>query len=94
MIARYNRWSFVFGAPGIILQIAGTFIGPWGPAYSSILLGTVLLMIGLGYYAKAKGQSFAWCAAGFLSVLGLLLLLLLEDKSESTQGVGERHEKA
>jgi hypothetical protein len=93
MIARYNRWSFVFGVPGIILQIAGTFIGPWG-AYSSILLGTVLLMIGLGYYAKAKGQSFAWCAAGFLSVLGLLLLLLLEDKSESTQGVGERHEKA
>ena len=94
MIARYNRWSFVFGVPGIALQIAGNFIGSWGPAYSSILLGTILLMIGLGYYAKAKGQSFAWCAAGFLSVLGLLLLLLLEDKSESTRGAGEEHEKA
>jgi hypothetical protein len=105
MIARYNRWSFVFGVPGVTLQIVGRLMmmhasqqgGPTPSAwlwYGAMVLGTVLLMIGLAYYAKAKGQSFAWCIAAFLSILGLLLLLLLEDRSESTRGVGEKHEKA
>jgi len=105
MIARYNRWSFVFGVPGITLQIVGQLMmmqvsQPGGPTdstwfwFGAIVLGTVLLLIGLAYYAKAKGQSWAWCVAAFLSVLGLLLLLLLEDKSPSTREAGEEREKA
>jgi hypothetical protein len=100
MIARYNRLSFVYGVPGIVMQIAGNFMAGFGQgALASLgvffmLFGTVLLMIGLAYYAKAKGQSWAWCAAAFLSILGLLLLLLLQDKSESTYDAGEGHDEA
>jgi hypothetical protein len=84
MIARYNRWSFVFGVPGVF-----TFSGAL-----LLVFGTVLLMIGLVYYAKARGQSPAWCIAAFLSIFSLGLLLLLGDKSGSAQGVGGEHEKA
>ena len=100
MIAKYNRWSFVFGVPGIVMQIAGYFMAGLGQGATASLgaffmvFGIFALMIGLAYYAKAKGQSWAWCVAAFLSVLGLLLLLLLEDKSGSRRAVGEEHEKA
>ncbi len=100
MIVRYNRLSFVYGIPGIALQIVGYFMAGLGQGTAASLgaffmvLGIIALMIGLAYYAKAKGQSWAWCAAGLLSILGLLLLLLLQDKSEPTSAAGEKHEKA
>jgi len=100
MIAKYNRLSFMYGVPGIVLQIGGYFIAAFsqsGPASLAILFvpfGTIFLLAGLAYYAKAKGQSSAWCVAAFLSILGLLLLLLLEDKSDSMPTTGEEHEKA
>ena len=100
MIARYNHLSFVFGVPGIAMQIAGHFMAGLGQGATASLgalfmvLGLFALMIGLAYYAKAKGQSWAWCVAAFLSILGLLLLLLLQDRSGSTSGAGEEHEKA
>jgi apolipoprotein N-acyltransferase len=100
MIARYNRLSFAYGVPGIAMQIAGCFmsglgqgdVGLFGVVF--LMFGILSLMIGLAYYAKAKGQSWAWCAAAFLSILGLLLLLLLEDKSQASRRPGEEHEKA
>jgi len=100
MIAKYNRWSFVFGVPGVFLQITGYFMAGLGQGATASLgavfmvFGVFALMIGLAYYAKAKGQSWAWCAAAFLSILGLLLLLILEDKTKSTSGDGEHHAKA
>ena len=53
MISRYNNLSLVIGVPGIILQVAG-FV-KYGPVIQ--VMGTVLLLIGLAYYAKAKGRS-------------------------------------
>ncbi len=71
MIARYNRLSFLWGIPGILLQFVGNFIRVSASSWPNIgpksgigilitLIGTVLLLIGLAYYAKAKGRNPAW----------------------------------
>lgn len=77
MIAKYNNASLGLGIPGIGLQVAGG-------VYSSFLLqllGTALLIAGFAYYAKAKGRSPAWCLFAFLSIIGLIVLSCLEDRT-------------
>jgi hypothetical protein len=72
--------SLAWGIPGIVLQSAGVE----QPAL--LLLGTVMLIIGFCYYAKAKGRSSAWYLMGFLSIIGLIILGCLKDiEKESTQ---------
>jgi hypothetical protein len=54
-----------------------------------IVAGDVLLIVGLCYYAKAKGYSAALGLLGLLSCIGLLILALLPDKTKATnQGAG------
>ena len=82
MDRKYNNISLIWGIPGIVLQCVGATI----EQPELLLLGTVLLIIGYGYYAKAKGRSSAWCLMGFLSVIGLIILGCLKDfERESTQ---------
>jgi hypothetical protein len=85
MIKRYNNLSFVFGVPGLILQIAGSVMrGQQPDSALGILLtlgGTGLLLVGFAYYAMAKGRSPAWCLVAFLSCIGLIVLALLKDES-------------
>src|SRR5262245_55219449 len=81
MIARYNNISLAFGVPGIILQIAGNVMArpgssSIGAGIAVLLVGTVLLIVGLAYYAKAKGRSEVWCLMGFLSLIGLIVLAM------------------
>jgi hypothetical protein len=45
------------------------------------VIGTLLLVVGLGHYAKAKGHHPAWALAAMFSWLGLLLLALLPDRT-------------
>lgn len=45
------------------------------------LAGTAMVLTGFAYYAKAKGRSPVWCLAGFLSLIGLVILALLKDNS-------------
>lgn len=92
MIESYNRKSFIFGIPGIILQVAGNFMrNPEGmitsPGALISLCGTVLLMIGLAFYAKAKARHPVWCLFAFLSLIGLLVLALLKDRSQASESV-------
>jgi hypothetical protein len=92
MIKEYNRRSFYFGIPGIILQIAGQLmrdsIGePTAIGAIISLIGTALLLIGFSYYAKAKGRHPAWCLMAFLSIIGLIVLACLKDKS-ATENTG------
>jgi hypothetical protein len=98
MIAKYNRKSLALGIPGLILQIgcilttnliaAKARSGGTAPPDSLLLLaagslvGTLLLIIGLGFYAKAKGYSAVLGLLGLLSCLGLLVLALLPDKTK------------
>lgn len=88
MIAAYNKTSLVFGVPGIVLQIVGNVLTRTStdPLIATgglvvLVVGTALLLVGLAYYAKAKGQHPAWCLMAFLSVIGLIVLALLKDKA-------------
>lgn len=93
MDAALNRKSLMFGVPGIILQLVGQFapaaIGgnppPDGLVYGGLvvmLLGTVLLIMGLSWYAAAKGHHRAWGLMGFLSLIGLIVLACLPDRKK------------
>jgi|SRR5580698_5662754 hypothetical protein len=46
------------------------------------IAGNILLIAGLGYYAKAKGYSAALGVLGLLSCIGLLILALIPDKTK------------
>jgi small-conductance mechanosensitive channel len=46
----------------------------------TLLIGTILVIIGLGYYAKSKGYSAMLGLLGLLSWLGLIILAVLPDK--------------
>jgi hypothetical protein len=89
MVKRYNNLSFAFFIPGMIMQVAGMILqGPpdnpspvQGVAVLLLVVGTILAFIGFGYYAKAKGRSMLWGLCGFLSLVGLVILALLKDKS-------------
>jgi hypothetical protein len=84
MIARYNNLSLALGFPGLIAQGYGSYAmskpdwsGPVPPVL--LLVGTVLLMLGLRYYAIAKGRSGLWWLMGFLGLIGLIVLAVLPD---------------
>jgi len=84
MIRRYNNVSLAIAIPGLIMQIAGRFMmdseqGTLGALIT--VLGTVMLLVGFAYYAKAKGRNPMWCLAAFLSVIGLIILSFLKDES-------------
>ena len=88
MDARYNRISLAWGVPGVIGQLGGrialeTTHNPLIALFSMLALlgGSVLLIIGLAYYAKAKGRHSAWALMGLLSLIGVLVLALLRDRS-------------
>ncbi len=94
MIKRYNTRSFIFGVPGLLLQIPGDVMVQMANnpevvgEHSPILLvgvvcsltGTALLLIGLAYYAKSRGRHPAWCLLAFLSCVGVVCLAFLSDK--------------
>ena len=82
MDSRLNSISLRWGVPGVILQLfGGLFFGSSLVGALVRLVGTIMLLIGLGYYAKAKGRSPLWGLMGFLSLLGILILALLPDKN-------------
>ena len=43
------------------------------------LIGTVIFVVGASYYARAKGRSPWWGAAGLFGLLGLIVLVVLKD---------------
>ena len=49
--------------------------------FAGIVLGTLFLLVGLAYYARAKGRSPWWCLFAFLSLIGLIVLACLEDRT-------------
>ena len=84
MIKRYNNLSLVIAIPGIIIQVAAQLMMQGEQSNLGLLvslIGTVMVLIGFAYYAKAKGRNPLWCIVGVFSCLGLLIMALLKDKS-------------
>ena len=57
MIKKYNNISLAWGVPGLVIQTAGILCDQ--PLV--MWLGSLLFLVGLAYYAKAKRQHPAWC---------------------------------
>jgi len=73
MIKKLNNKSLLIGGFGLLLQVYGQMQN----APIAVLVGTVMLIAGLVYYAKMKGRNPLWAGLGLLSCLGLLFLLVL-----------------
>jgi hypothetical protein len=84
-IRKLNGISFLFGVPGLLLQSYGNMMrGAGGPGAVTgapiMLLGTALLIVGLTFYARMRGQSPWFGLVGLLSCIGLIILVVLPKK--------------
>ncbi len=78
-IKSLNARSFLFGLPGIALQVYGN----GHPPVEALLFvggGLVLFVIGLYHYAKMRGMHPAFCLVGLISCVGMLVLFFLPKK--------------
>jgi len=85
MLAEPKSKTMTFVLVGIILQIVGGIIAKagllgWLLGGPIALLGSLLLLMGCCFYAKAKGYFWWFGLLGLLSLLGLLVLYLLPDR--------------
>ena len=81
MLKKYYRFSLCLGIPGVALQMGGFALDTPKGYLALTVAGTVLLTIGLAYYAKAKGRHRVLCLTAFLSIIGVIILLYLRDNS-------------
>lgn len=92
MITKYRAKAFVWGIPGILLQMLGGLgifaqrpatadMNPQFAAVFFIIMGTALLMFGLVWYCRAKDRHPAWALTGLLSLPGCVVLYFLNDKT-------------
>ncbi len=81
MIKKYNNYSLLFGVPGLIVQTYSSMIN----SNLLFLSGTVLIIVGLFFYTKAKARHPLFCLLGFLSIIGWLILAALSDKSDTAE---------
>jgi hypothetical protein len=83
MIGRHRKTALAFFIPSVVLQFVGQVVRtvPGEKLVGSLILlvGTVLLVIGMAYYAKAKGRHPAWGLMGLLSLFGALLVESLRE---------------
>jgi multisubunit Na+/H+ antiporter MnhB subunit len=83
------HWCVIWG---IVLQCLGGFV-PLASSHPLLALlgwlmlstGTLLVLIGFAYYAKAKRRSPAWALLALASIIGWLILLSLAAKPGSGQ---------
>ncbi len=93
MDATLNRTSLRWGVPGVILQTLGPIAMNraqphtiWVLVFAMLaLVGTAMLLVGLGYYAQARGHSRWWGLAGLLNIAGIIALALLPDKHKAQE---------
>jgi hypothetical protein len=70
-----------FGRPGMSIHPGAISMHDWIP-FGGGSVGSVLLLVGLAYFCKAKGRHLAWCVLGFLPMIGLIMLAVLRDRSK------------
>lgn len=89
-IKKLNNQSFFFGIPGLIVQAVGFNVVGGVIGLVVGLTGTALLIYGLSFYARSRGQHPALAALGLLSLLGLIVLALLPRKCIVCGGSSQR----
>ena len=87
MLAEYKTKTNIGVGSGIVLQIVGRSLQ--GQGESTMLLGFLLILVGFGAfiwgcasYAQGKGHSQWFGALGFLSIIGLIVLVVMPDKNK------------
>lgn len=79
MDAADNKKSLLIGGPGLFIQMGGQAVGGLAGTAVSIV-GTIMLVAGLCFYARGKGYPAILGVVGILSCIGLLILAVLPDK--------------
>jgi len=96
MIKRHHHIGFALNIPGMILQFAGTYMlrdegleeAQALTALVMVVVGTLLSVMGLAFYAKAKGHSAAYGLLGVMGIFGLIVLGSLKDESGDPWNTG------
>jgi len=88
MIEEYKTKTNLGVGLGLVLEITARVMAMRGAepmlAVSAFMGGAILLIWGLCMYAKGKGYSAGWGFLGLLSILGLIILVCMKDKSEES----------
>lgn len=93
MLAEYKKKTNLYVLLGIILQVLGRVViaktetPEWGGLM--LLVGIVFFIVGCCCYAKAKGRATAWGLLGLFSIIGLLILVGMEDKFKLPKGTSK-----
>ena len=93
MLAEYKTKTNIYVLVGIVLQVAGRIVmaktatPEWGGVM--LLAGIVFFVMGCCCYAKAKGRATAWGLLGLFSIIGLLILVGMEDKYKLPKGTSK-----
>lgn len=85
MLEEYKKKTNIGVGAGIVLQLVGRSLQNQGESmvligYLLILAGFIAFIWGCASYAQGKGYSHWFGALGFLSILGLIVLVLMPDK--------------
>ena len=85
MLPKYKSRTNIGIGLGFVLQLLPRLMG-FPPVLAGLcaIAGTILFIWGCCSYAIAKGHSWAWGLLGFLSLLGLIILLFLPDRNKAT----------
>ena len=84
MLAEKKTQTNIGVGMGIICQLASRFTDNPALSLAILCVGTVFFIWGCVSYAQGKGQSPALGLLGFLSICGLLILILLPDKHKNS----------
>ena len=81
MLAKYKAPTNGFIAVGLLFQIMAIFLSETPLGGVIRVVGGVLVIVGCCFYAKGKGHSAALGLLGILSIIGLLILICLKDRT-------------
>ncbi|MBL8829956.1 MAG: hypothetical protein JNM18_23455 [Planctomycetaceae bacterium] len=78
---RDNRWSMLTGFVGVVINGIGWASLSESPSSGRLLLilGTALLCVAAGFYARYCGAHFAW---GLVAIVFVLLIALIPDRKQ------------
>ena len=82
MLPEYRSKANLWIGIGLLLQFGSLLVVPEPLNALGILAGLVMILIGCGNYASAKGYSGLLGILGLGSILGLVILICLPDKNK------------